>query len=102
MRRHSSLSALMVSAAVVTAVVVPATGAEATVAVVVNSIADPGSGGCDATECTLREAITTTNAAAGGTITFALPGVAPYVIAPATALPNITAPTQIDATTQPG
>ena len=32
----------------------------------VNSTADPGTGGCDLTECTLREAITGANAAASG------------------------------------
>jgi CSLREA domain-containing protein len=39
---------------------------------VVNSIADPGNGVCDAAECTLREAIAAANATAGDdTITFA-------------------------------
>lgn len=36
---------------------------------VVNSLADPGTGGCDATECTLREAIAFADT--GATITFA-------------------------------
>ena len=39
---------------------------------VVNSLADPGVGGCDAEECTLREAIAA--AAVGDTITFAVTG----------------------------
>jgi CSLREA domain-containing protein len=41
-------------------------------AVVVNSAADPGDGICDADECTLREAVTASNLAPGGTIRFAL------------------------------
>src|SRR4051794_2466447 len=95
MSQHPSLSALLLSAAVVTALAVPpASPATAAVAVVVNSTADPGSGGCDANECTLREAIVATNAAGGGSIGFSLPGPAPALIAPVTALPNITVPTQ--------
>ncbi len=60
---------------------------------VVNSTNDPGTGVCDATECTLREAITEANAAAGAdTITFdpaafAAPG--PHTINLSGALPNL-------------
>ena len=39
---------------------------------VVNSLADPGDGTCDATECTLREALSF--ASAGATITFSVTG----------------------------
>jgi len=69
----------------------------------VNSTADPGSGTCDATECTLREAITAANAAAGSdTIDFNIPGVGPQTITPLTPLPAITSPVVIDGYTQPG
>lgn len=37
---------------------------------VVNSLADPGSGGCDVAECTLREAIAAAAGSGGGTIEF--------------------------------
>ena len=45
----------------------------------VNSTNDPGTGGCNATECTLREAITAANTASGAdTINFNIPdGVPP-------------------------
>jgi CSLREA domain-containing protein len=59
----------------------------------VNSLSDPGAGVCDATECTLREAITQANALAGpDTITFdpaafAAPG--PHTINLSSALPDL-------------
>ena len=43
----------------------PAALALAGLTFTVNSTADPGTGICDSTECTLREAITAANAAAG-------------------------------------
>ncbi|MGI9107234.1 MAG: beta strand repeat-containing protein [Pyrinomonadaceae bacterium] len=78
-------------------------------AYVVNTTADPGTGGCDATECTLREAITAANADAGAeTITFQIPdtdtgcisGVC--TISPTSQLPTITEAVTIDGYTQPG
>ncbi len=70
---------------------------------VVNSTADPGSGTCDASECTLREAIAAANAAPGADIIhFSIPGPGPHTIQPTGALPTITDPVVIDGTTQPG
>ncbi|MBZ0296029.1 MAG: right-handed parallel beta-helix repeat-containing protein, partial [Anaerolineae bacterium] len=69
---------------------------------VVNSIADPGDGTCDATECTLREAITAANANSGtDTIAFDIPGAGPHTIQPITQLPAMTDAVIIDGTTEP-
>src|SRR5437667_1889846 len=69
----------------------------------VNSAADPGTGVCDAVECTLREAITAANAHAGtDTIVFNIPGAGPHTIRPTSNLPSITSPVTIDGYTQPG
>jgi len=64
---------------------------------VVNTTGDPGGDGfCSADECTLREAITAANAAAGtDTITFDIPGAGPHTISLLTALPNISTNTNI-------
>lgn len=73
---------------------------------VVNSVADPGAGGCTAGECTLREAITAANTAAGtDTISFNIPGPVPTggfftIQVDTTALPTITQKVTIDGTTQ--
>src|SRR5687767_5420225 len=57
---------------------------------VVNSTNDPGVGVCDATECTLREAITAANAALGvETITFDIAGAGPHAIQLGGALPAL-------------
>jgi CSLREA domain-containing protein len=58
----------------------------------VNSTADPGTDGCDATECTLREAITAANdnEPTVHLINFAIPGAGPHTISPASDLPPIT------------
>jgi CSLREA domain-containing protein len=69
---------------------------------VVNSAADPGAGGCDLAECTLREAITASNGTgAFDAIHFAI-GSGPVTIAPGSALPGIGSQVAIDGTTQPG
>jgi CSLREA domain-containing protein len=65
----------------------------------VNSTADPGTGGCDITECTLREAIDAANSAAGAD-TGCNAGVC--TINPSSELPPITAPVTIDGYSQPG
>ena len=73
-------------------------------AVVVTNTAD-GSSGCATTGlggCTLRDAITFTNAHGGGTITFSIPGSGIRTITPLSALPAITAATTIDGYSQPG
>lgn len=73
---------------------------------VVNSTADPGNGICDATECTLREAIVAANRSSGGDlIAFNIPGIPgplPRPIQPQTPLPPITDPVTVDGRTQPG
>ena len=70
---------------------------------IVNSTADPGTGGCTPTECTLREAITDANDRAGAdTIEFNIPGTGVQTITPTTLLPAITSPVLINGYTQPG
>ena len=93
--------------------------AAATVALAVNSTgddddSDPNDGLCttgnlitrgdgsEEQECTLRAAITHTNALGGDRITFNIDGDGPHRIEPATALPPVTEASKIDATTQPG
>ncbi len=69
----------------------------------VNSSDDVNDGACDATHCSLREAINAANANAGtDTIAFDIPGAGPHTIQPASALPTITDPVIIDGYTQPG
>jgi CSLREA domain-containing protein len=69
----------------------------------VNSTSDTDDGTCDATHCSLREAINAANAAAGtDTIAFNIPGAGPHEIAPTSALPAVSGPVVIDGTTQPG
>src|SRR4051794_3466808 len=65
----------------------------------VTSLTDPGDGVCDAT-CTLRDAILASNASTGtrDDITFTVSG----AILPATPLPALTDPVDIDGTTAPG
>jgi len=71
----------------------------------VNTTADIDDGICTAGPggCTLRDAINTANAHAGGDkIGFAIPGAAVQIIAPASALPTITEAVSIDGYTQQG
>ena len=78
----------------------------------VNSADDVDDGTCDATHCSLREAIDAANANAGtDTIAFAIPaatdpgcnaGTGVCTIQPTSALPTITDPVVIDGYTQPG
>jgi CSLREA domain-containing protein len=78
------------------------------VTLTVNSTADPGTGGCNSTECTLREAINVSNGLpTTDTINFNIPdGPAPGLevktISPASALPTITDRVTIDGYTQAG
>jgi uncharacterized repeat protein (TIGR01451 family)/CSLREA domain-containing protein len=76
---------------------------------IVNSVADPGDGICDLSECTLREAINGVNATpAADLISFNIPGAqcvgagGACVIQPATPLPPLVTPIAIDGYTQPG
>lgn len=69
----------------------------------VNTVADPGDGRCDGSECTLREALVLANSSPGfSEIRFQIPGPGPHVIYPQTPLPTITAPVKIDGYTQAG
>jgi len=72
----------------------------------INSTADPGTGTCDAAECTLREAIiaanANNNAAAIDLIRFAIPGAGPHVIQVTSPLPAIDQAAEIDGYTQSG
>jgi CSLREA domain-containing protein len=72
----------------------------------VNSAADPGDGACTKLDCTLREAINAANQHANGsapdTIQFNIPGTGPFTISPASSLPTLSDPVNIDGYTQPG
>ena len=69
---------------------------------VVTSAGDDSADGCDATECTLREAIEEANATSGpATIRFAIPGDGVHTISPSTELPAITDELTIDGYSQP-
>lgn len=77
--------------------------------IVVNSTVDPGDGSCNASECTLREAIALANSTPGpDIIQFAIPGGScvgaggACVIAPTSPLPAITDGVLIDGYSQPG
>jgi CSLREA domain-containing protein len=70
---------------------------------VVNSTNDPGTGLCDLTECTLREAINAANVNPDmTTINFGIPGAGVKTITPGSALPDITTPVVINGYSQPG
>jgi CSLREA domain-containing protein len=76
---------------------------------VVNTTSDTSDGMCNATHCSLREAINAANATPAVSnldrdiIRFNIPGSGPFVIRPATDLPAVTGDwITIDATTQPG
>ncbi|HEX5847548.1 MAG TPA: hypothetical protein VFY59_00005, partial [Rubrobacter sp.] len=79
------------------------------VTLTVNSRVDPGTGGCNSTQCTLREAINTSNGLpTTDTIEFAIPddtavpGIEVKTISPASQLPAITDNVTIDGYTQQG
>src|SRR5207249_12194902 len=90
---------LVFESGTITAVRTPFSGAT----FIVNSLDDPGDGVCDAGSCTLREAISAATARPGlDRILFDLPGPAPLRIRLQSALPNVTDPISIDATSQEG
>ena len=69
----------------------------------VNSADDSDDGSCDASHCSLREAITASNANDGAdTIAFAISGAGVPTIRPDSQLTEVTDPAIIDGTTQPG
>lgn len=57
---------------------------------------------CDATECTLREAINAASANPGSTVAFNIAGNSVHVIQPLTPLPQLNTTMTIDGTSQPG
>lgn len=68
----------------------------------VNSTDDADDGVCDATHCSLREAIDAANAGAGiDTIAFDFAGAGLQTITPAAPLPDVTDPVVIDGATEP-
>ena len=102
-RRSLVLTACLFALALLVPFVAGASTVASATTFTVNSTADPGDGVCDATECTLREAINAANANSGtDTIAFNIPGLGPHTIQPTSALPTITGPVGIDAYTQPG
>jgi CSLREA domain-containing protein len=69
----------------------------------VNTLDDSDDGTCDASHCSLREAINAANANPGADIIdFDISGAGPHSIQPASVLPTVTDPVVIDGTTQPG
>lgn len=87
------------------------TASQTSFRVIVNSANDADDGTCDATHCSLREAINAANASSGtDTIAFNIPTTDPghisgtdsWRIQPSSALPTITSPVTIDGYTQPG
>lgn len=88
--------------AVVTALL-PAAPALAAATFVVNTTGDASDGTCDATHCSLREAIAAANALAGtDAIHFNIPGAGVQTIQSGSSLPTITDPVVVDGTTQGG
>ncbi|HYP25194.1 MAG TPA: CSLREA domain-containing protein [Blastocatellia bacterium] len=70
---------------------------------VVNTAADHDDGSCDSSDCTLREAISASNANPGvDHIHFSIPGTTVHTITPGAELPEITDPVIIDGSSQPG
>ena len=71
---------------------------------VVTTNGDGDDGACTAEHCSLREAVTASNATTGvrETIAFEIPGPGTHVIAPQSGLPQITDPVDLDGFTQAG
>ncbi len=68
----------------------------------VNTTDDVDDGVCDATHCSLREAISAASGSAGDkVIAFAITGAGPHTIQPASQLPALTGSVTIDGTTEP-
>ncbi len=70
----------------------------------VNSTDDVTDGVCNSTHCSLREAIVAANVAPGtNRIIFNIPGTGPHtIVAGVSGLPDITAPVDLDGSSQPG
>jgi CSLREA domain-containing protein len=83
------------------AVLFPA-AAEAQTTFTVNTTNDVDDGTCNATHCSLREAITAANQEIdGATIAFNIPGVGPHTIRPTSNLPLLLGNILLDGTTEP-
>jgi CSLREA domain-containing protein len=96
------LKALLICTVILTGLVGPGAGPAKAVNIEVNSTADPGDGTCNATQCTLREAIVLANGnGVPDRITFDI-GSGPQTIAVQTELPQVTQQLNIDGTSQPG
>ncbi len=96
---------LVTRARLVGAALISSREASAAPPIVVNSAGDPGNGVCDASECTLREAIDLANTQNGfDEIHFNIPGAGPHLITSSSSqwLGLIQETALIDATTQPG
>ena len=73
------------------------------VPLIVNSTDDVGDSVCDATHCSLRDAITEANGVAGlDLISFNIPGAGPHYIILTSPLPTIAGATTIDGYSEPG
>lgn len=99
MRALTGLLATTTVSLAILSLAVPASAAT----INVNSVDDPGTGTCDATECTLREAIAAANANANADVldfSGVATGSGPIFLA-TNALPAITQPLTIDGTTHP-
>jgi CSLREA domain-containing protein len=84
------------------ALTIPIQAVQAQTTFTVTNADDPGNGICD-NLCTLREAIDAANGTLGtDIIEFNIAGGGAQTISPVSALPTITDPVMIDATTQPG
>ncbi|MEJ2320738.1 MAG: CSLREA domain-containing protein, partial [Gemmatimonadales bacterium] len=78
-----------------------ATSASAQTTLTVNTSNDLDDGVCDASHCSLREAISAANNAGGGLIAFDIPGPGPHTIKPSSELPALVSDVTIDGTTEP-
>lgn len=75
---------------------------QAQVTLTVNSTDDVDDGACDATHCSLREALAASASAEGGSvIAFDIPGAGPHTIRPASGLPALGDDVLLDGTTEP-
>lgn len=85
---------LLILLVAMTALIIASSVQAAPLTFTVNSAADPGTGGCDATECTLREAIFASNTNSGFTDTIVFnisitSGPGPHTISLGSSLPTI-------------
>lgn len=93
----------VIALAATTGLVAAGSASAAPLSLVVNSASDAGTGGCTASECTLREALEAANTNPGpDTISFSVGGGGHQRISVASFLPSLVEPVVLDATTQPG